>query len=385
MILNLLEKYKNSRIGLLTNQSAYGRWEKDLYHFQTYIKHLNVRSLFFPEHGLFAELQDQVSGTGLQYGLGNVGLINLYGDTEDSLFVQYDSVKDLDLIIIDIRDVGSRYYTFLTSGFYLIQSLENMISEGKGNWKILIIDSPNPIGSQVEGSPLGKKFESFVGVESVPHRHGLTPGQLLKYYSLIYNYKISIDIIPLGSPYSLDDDVNFWIPPSPNIPTLETCFVYPGQCLLEGTNLSEGRGTTKPFEIFGAPYLSWDNNAFWKKINSYQSDWVTLRPLRFKPVMHKYSDKICHGYQIIIKDQKNYKSLRHTLFLLRSIREEYPKEFEYLQGVYEFRSDLPAIELLVGDEFLLSYLAGEGSIQDVEEYLLQKEDDWVKKIQDLGL
>ncbi len=370
-----LKKYKGCKAGILTNQSAFG-WKQN-YHFDVYRQFVDLHTIFLPEHGLFAELQDQVSGSELSYLFGDLTIINLYGDTEDTLAPSSEALLPLDLIIIDIRDVGSRYYTFLTTAFYILESISKMKNAGQKAPEVVIIDSPNPIGKKVEGTPLETQFESFVGVRTVIHRHGLTPAGLLSYYKNKFNLKVDLSIVPVGIFHLKKFNSLLWVPPSPNIPTQNTCYVYPGQCLLEGTNLSEGRGTTKPFETFGAPFLKGPAKLELDlRLKSHQRNSMVLRSLRFLPTFHKFKGEICEGYQLMITDLKSFHSLHFTLFLLKQLRELFPTEFQFLKGVYEFRSDRPAIELLAGDSILLSYLYGKESESNLLEHLTEQQNLW---------
>lgn len=381
---NPLEEWKGSRTGFLTNHTGYG-WGGD-YHFKSLESTLEIKRVFIPEHGLFAELQDQVSGKGLQYFSRDIEFWNLYGDTEESLSPPRNKLDDLDLIVFDIRDVGSRYYTFLTTCFYILQKLSSMKRSGQPTPRVLVFEAPNPIGNKVEGSPLKLGYSSFVGVEGVLHRHGMTSWELMEYYNREYSLGLEISKIPVGVIHPQSYDHFLWIPPSPNIPSITTCYVYPGMCLLEGTNLSEGRGTTRPFEVVGAPFIDWENEALKKElesINQYflgQSNSFFLRPLRFKPTFHKHSGEICGGFQIHITDIESFHSLLFGLHFIRTIYRFYPNDFEFLQGVYEFRSDKPAIELLVGDPFLLDYIKNENNIrtETILEYLTEEEINWKK-------
>ncbi|MCE9502109.1 MAG: DUF1343 domain-containing protein, partial [Leptospira sp.] len=335
-----IKKIQGRRAGILTNQSAFG-WNKT-YHFENYAKFFDLKYIFLPEHGLFAELQDQVSGKELRYNYTGIKTENLYGDEEISLFIREQVLDEIDLIIFDIRDVGARYYTFLTTCFYIMQGVKKHNSQKGNKIEILVVDSPNPIGRKVEGSPLQKEFSSFVGVESVLHRHGLTPAELMNFYNGEFDLGIKLYTIPIGIVYPKKDRHKTWVPPSPNIPTLSTCAVYPGQCLLEGTNLSEGRGTTRPFEIFGAPFIDIQDKSLLSELLKYESNSLTLRPLFFQPAFHKHQGKICGGFQILGVNPKKFHSLLFSLHALRTISEFYPNKFEYLKGVYEFRSDRPA-------------------------------------------
>ncbi|MCB1160510.1 MAG: DUF1343 domain-containing protein, partial [Leptospiraceae bacterium] len=356
-IKRFFKRFENAYVGILTNQSAYGYNHQ--YHFQLYRQHLNVKVLFLPEHGLFAELQDQVSGSNLHYHYEGISISNLYGDTESSLYADETVLSGLDYVLIDIRDVGARYYTFLTTALYIMKAIHRHNRKRKGKAvEILIIDSPNPIGRKIEGSPLKVAYESFVGVEGVLHRHGLSPAELLSYYNYRFKLRLNLHILPVGTIYPKKMKVSDWISPSPNIPSRQTCYVYPGQCLLEGTNISEGRGTTRPFEIFGAPYINIENRNLLKRLAEHSHGTFQLRPLLFIPTFHKHANEICGGFQLMLEDKKRFHSLLFTLHFLRCIQEEYLSNFSYREGVYEFCSNRKAIEILVGDEYLLEYLDG---------------------------
>ncbi|TGM74635.1 DUF1343 domain-containing protein [Leptospira bouyouniensis] len=374
-----ISKLSGCQAAILTNQSAFGYNGK--YHFQTYSEIFNLKTIFLPEHGLFAELQDQVSGDELKYLFGNMQIVNLYGKEESSLVPPKESLQNLDLVIIDIKDVGSRYYTFLTTAYYILDQIAKLKKETGKAPIFLVIDSPNPIGTKVEGSPLLESYQSFVGVKTVLHRHGLTPGGLLTYYNDTFHLNVDVVVVPVGVFHPNRIPSFEWVPPSPNIPTQNTCFVYPGMCLLEGTNLSEGRGTTKPFETFGAPYLFGDaKQELDIRLSNHQKGTFLLRNLRFLPTFHKYVGIICEGYQLMVTKPKKFHSLYFTLYFLKQLGELFPKQFEFLKGVYEFRSDRPAIELLAGDPYLLDYLYGKHSESDLEMYLENQESLWTKAI-----
>ncbi|TGM44026.1 DUF1343 domain-containing protein [Leptospira biflexa] len=374
-----ITKLSGCQAAILTNQSAFGYNGK--YHFQTYSEIFNLKTIFLPEHGLFAELQDQVSGDELQYLFGDKQIINLYGKEESSLVPPRESLQNLDVVIIDIKDVGSRYYTFLTTAYYILEEISKIKKETGKAPIFLVIDSPNPIGTKVEGTPLVDTYQSFVGVKTVLHRHGLTPGGLLTYYNDTFHLNVDVVVVPIGVYHQKKNSTFEWVPPSPNIPTQNTCIVYPGMCLLEGTNLSEGRGTTKPFETFGAPYLLGSAKLeLEKRLSNHQKDSFQLRNLRFLPTFHKYVGTICEGYQLMVLKPKQFHSLYFVLFFLKQLRELFPDQFAFLKGVYEFRSDRPAIELLVGDPYLLDYLYGNHTESDLETYLKENETRWSKAI-----
>lgn len=379
-----LEKFSAGRLalrrcGLLCNQTAFSH-ARGRYLFEILAEAGVLRRLFLPEHGLFAELQDQI---GLDLGPGAVPefyrkaapgaeFVSLYGTSEQSLAATPDMLRDLDALIVDVQDVGARYYTFATTVSYVFDTL----ARHGIDLRVIVIERPNPAGRLVEGTVLPETYQSFVGRPGVIHRHGLTIGELCRFFrdqvggtfelEVVYDPAVDYTRVPA-----------FEIPPSPNMPSPFTPRVYSGQCLLEGTNLSEGRGNTRPFEIFGAPFLDGVDLR-----GAPVQTGATLRPLRFIPTFHKWAGETCAGFQIHLHEHADYHSLAHTLKMLRWCREERPDDFAWRTEEYEFRSDRPAIEILAGDELMLAYLDGEGDVKfaDVREKMRSAETAWIEQV-----
>ena len=378
------------RVGLLCNQVSF-QITSGLYLFQILKERGSLKRIFIPEHGLFGELQDQVplSNTGIYSEItGDVSCVSLYGRTEDTLTVEPEFLRDLDALVVDIQDVGSRYYTFATTFSYIL----DVLSDHSIGITVYVIDRINPSGRQIEGTLLDGSRTSFVGREGLPHRHGLTIGELANFYKNQNGGNFDLKVIKLspeeisvmngihnGKQTSHTIMESWFIPPSPNMPTKFTPLLYSGQCLLEGTNLSEGRGTTRPFEIFGAPFLK---NCF-SIADKLSCEGARLRPLKYIPAFHKHSGSICNGFQIHVTGEK-YHSLLHTMDILRYFRDS-ESDFKFLKGVYEYRSDLPAIELLAGDEDIVSYLYGNSSRKYIIEKLESEEKKWILIARDFNL
>ena len=361
---------REGRLGLLCNQTAYD-FEQGEYLFQALDRRGKLRRVFSPEHGLFAELQDQVglSATETYRDLGlTAEIVSLYGDSEETLVVHPAKLADLDALVVDLQDVGSRYYTFATTLSYLFDA----VTAGRRELAIYVLDRPNPAGRQVEGTFLPARFQSFCGRPGLPHRHGLTIGELSRCFLETTGAPVRLEVLPVVGDAS--PDVAWEIAPSPNMPTPITPLLYSGQCLLEGTNLSEGRGTTRPFEIFGAPWLAW---AHGKPVPAFTGG-ATLRPLRFVPSFHKHAGQTCYGFQIHLTGRP-YHSLAHSLRLLRWLREGSGADFQWRTEAYEFRSDLRAIEILAGDQVLLDFLESRCDFADVAAALTAGEDAWLRQ------
>ena len=380
--------------GLLCNQTSFV-FSENKYLFEILAARGILKKVFIPEHGLFSELQDQVTlnSTEIYQNLGyELEYISLYQGDKRSLKPDPSTLSDLDAIIIDIRDIGSRYFTYINTVRYLFNSL----SESGIKLTVYIIDYPNPAGRQVEGTIMKEEYSSFIGLKGIPHRHGLTAGEVSHLFKDQSGGNFDVKIIHSDNPFPNFDPVSDFpyenitetrslqVQPSPNIPGLNTVLVYPGQCLLEGTVLSEGRGTTRPFEIFGAPFLNWqllekirrDFNEYFKANKLING--IILRPLLFKPVSSKYEGELCGGFQLHLIN-KNYHSLLHSLILLRQINEAIGDINLWKTGKYEYGSDKTAIELIAGDAVILNYLKGKTEISDLLDVLNEGENEWINR------
>jgi uncharacterized protein YbbC (DUF1343 family) len=385
-----------ARVGLIANQCSFS-----FYHKKYLFELIKIDKIFLLEHGFFSELQDQIPINNIEFYryFSDIQWISLYGNNFESLKPSLSDLEDLDILIIDIQDIGSRYYTFLTSVYYVLQTM--MIH--RLTLKIILLDRPNPIilkKRRCEGSPLQEKYESFVGISGILHQHGLTPAELIYYYWLKINQnnKSSLYLIPFRTDVPIQkiypkkeilQEISFSsqlqqdffdIYPSPNMPTIKTAMVYTGQCLIEGTNLSEGRGTTKPFEIFGAPFIDYKLQKFISELTYWNRLGIVLRNLRFVPVHSKHKYMECNGWQIHILDTKKYHSLMVSLILLKELKKTCV-DFDWYRGIYEFKSDYLAIEYLVGDEVLISFLNEDRySYEEIYQYLKNHEKKWLQEI-----
>lgn len=376
---------KSGRIGLLCNQVSWHP-DKGEYLFESLYRRGNLKRIFMPEHGLFGELQDQVkldktsAYDGLE--LENCEFVSLYGTKEESLTACKDKLEDLDALIIELQDVGARYYTYLTT----LYNLFSMLKKEEIGISVYILDRENPAGRSVEGSALRKEYASFIGIEGIVHRHGLTIGEMANLFYNEINAKFPLHIISYTASSVFKDLLPWSIPPSPNYPGLFTPSFYSGQCLWEGTNVSEGRGTTRPFEFFGAPYMeslmSYNRKnglMGWNDPDNPASDpGLFIRWQRFIPTFHKYANETCFGFQLMPNPGKSYHSLAHALRLIRFVKDNCDG-FEFREGAYESGNDKRAIELLVGDSLLLNYLYGDVKWPDVSEHLKIEEQKWIRK------
>jgi uncharacterized protein YbbC (DUF1343 family) len=307
---------------------------------------VHLAALFGPEHGFHGQAQDLIGVTGQVDVNSRLRIHSLYGDTFDSLRPTPEQLRGLDALVIDLQDVGSRYYTFQAT---MLLCLEAASAHGL---KTFVLDRPNPLGgAEVEGPTLQPGFASFVGLHPVATRHGLTIGELARLYRAERGLTGALEIIPCDGwqrGWDFEQTGLPWVLPSPNMPTVETAFVYPGQCLLEGTNNSEGRGTTRPFELCGAPWL--DARRLASRLEREGLPGVRFRPAWFQPAFHKFAGQTCGGVQVHVIDRQTFRPVRTSLALLAALRELTGGHFAWRTEPYEFVADRPAIDLLFGSD-----------------------------------
>ena len=317
---------------------------------------LDVCVLFGPEHGYGGEAQDMIAVN--DAAPTDLPVHSLYGDSEDALSPTPEQLHGLDAIVIDLQDVGARYYTFVWTAVLVLRAA------AKSGIEVVVLDRPNPLGGEiVEGGPQRSGYRSFVGLCDVSVRHGMTIGELCHMVAQREGLSDALHVVTLRGYERQQDFLDTglpWVFPSPNMPTFDTALVYPGGCLLEGTNLSEGRGTTRPFELWGAPYLAAAELA-----RRVQAEGVTLRALSFSPMFHKHARERCFGVQVHIADRRKLRSYELYLQLIAEARNLSDGQFAWRTSAYEFVSDRPAIDLLTGGpEFREAVDSGRG-IADV--------------------
>lgn len=303
---------------------------------------VNLCALFGPEHGIFSAVQDQVGVENASYR--GVPVFSLYGDTEESLLPTEGMLEKCDTLIFDIQDVGSRYYT------YIWTMTGCMTVCAKMGIRFVVCDRPNPIANFVQGPLLEDGFESFVGRHTVCIRHGMTAGEIAGMFNSEKNVNCDLTVITcesLNRSQWYDQTGLKWVAPSPNMPTLDTATVYPGGCLIEGTNLSEGRGTTKPFEQVGAPFL--DGRSLAAALNNLELPGVHFRPICFQPAFSKHAGKNCGGVFVHVTDRKAFLPVESFLALIIETKNQAPNDFAWRTESYEFVDKRPAVDLLFGD------------------------------------
>ncbi|HZX09478.1 MAG TPA: DUF1343 domain-containing protein [Acidobacteriota bacterium] len=353
-----LEKHidlvKGKRVGLVTNPTGVDTYLKTAIELLFQHPDINLTALYGPEHGVRGNAQAGEYVPFYMDEIYHLPVFSLYGQTmkpDDSMISHIDEymrsfdtqnkekapnkqmVSKLDVMIFDIQDVGTRIYTYVATMAFCMQAC------AENNIEFIVLDRPNPInGIDLEGPVLKyPEFSSFVGLYPIPVRHGMTIGELaLLFNDSFFEKKVTLKVIPMKSwkrDMWYDETLMPWVIPSPNMPTLNTAMVYPGQVYLEGTNISEGRGTTKPFELFGAPWI--EANHLTQILNSLNLPGVRFREAWFKPVMSKYKGKLCGGSQIHITDRDLFKPFECTLWIVKTIREEYPEHFRFHEEYFD--------------------------------------------------
>ena len=361
----ITDKIKGRKLGLVTNHTGFNT---DMFHLIDLSKrYCEIEVVFTPEHGLYgsASAGEKVeSYYDEEYG---VRVYSLYGDTREP---PVEELSKLDAIIYDIQDVGLRWYTYISTLYYVVKN------SAKADIPLIVLDRPNPLtGYYTEGPVLEPVFKSFVGISEIPVRYGLTPGELALYFSRVEGLGGELEVVVLKGwtrRIWFDETGLPWIPPSPNIPNIETALAYAGACLLEGTNLSEGRGTTSPFLQFGAPWIKPRRLA--AVLNDEKIPGASFRPTRFKPLASKYKGEIVGGIYLHITDRDRFKPFITFVRILRKIREIYGEKFSLLERDGKYR-----VDYLAGTADVRSCIEGEKELEKLEEEWKMKREEFIQK------
>jgi uncharacterized protein YbbC (DUF1343 family) len=376
----LRRRLRNSKVGCLTHAAAVDRRG---------IRTLEVLEelgasysvIFSPEHGLdgVAQAQEAVPHDGSQsVSRLDSRIISLYGNDRESLAPSDDSLSETDVLVIDLVDIGSRFYTYVWTAWMTLQTA------ARRGIHTVVLDRPNPISGDpatLEGRPQDRDYLSFVGLEPLPIRHALTIGELLCYLAAEAG-------LPLGATGALSvvrpagwerhRTAQAWgrpyVNPSPNIPTLETALVYPGACLLEGTNLSEGRGTTLPFQSVGAPFIDSERLASDLLSQGVPGAWV--RPISFRPTFDKYVNEVCHGVMIHVTDPAIFRPVATYTALVALAHSQAAEKFQFLSQAYEFETSRPAFDLLTGSSQARSAILDGARVADVVQMVAPVDSNW---------
>ncbi|WP_397314722.1 exo-beta-N-acetylmuramidase NamZ domain-containing protein [Peribacillus frigoritolerans] len=363
----LLKEEKNvlsgKKVGLITNPTGIDSKLTSIVDLLHDDPDINLTALFGPEHGVRGDAQ---AGASVEYYIDEktgLPVYSLYGKTKKPT---PEMLKDVEVLVFDIQDVGTRYYTYIYTMAYAMEAAK------ENDIPFIVLDRPNPQGGEsVDGPVLEPEFSSFVGLYPIPLKHGMTVGELATLFNKEFNIGADLKVIKMkGWKRDMDyDDTGLpFVLPSPNMPAVSTTFVYPATGLIEGTNVSEGRGTTKPFELIGAPYINSDELA--GKLNELRLPGVKFRAASFTPTFSKHAGKLSHGVEIYITDREEFKAVPTGLHIIKTIQDLYPDDFEFLAA--------KNFNLLIGNGWVMSRIEEGSSVNEIMKEYQVKQDAFKK-------
>ncbi len=352
---------QNRRVGLVSNPASIDRHLQHTADRLASRKDLTLAALFGPQHGFHADVQDNMVQTGHAHDQRwRVPIYSLYSETREPTA---EMLAGLDVLVVDLQNVGARIYTFISTMANCLRAAE------RHGVAVIVCDRPNPIGGvQVEGPVLDPVFESFVGQFPIPMRHGMTIGELARLFNEHFGIGAKLTVVAMAGwrrDMYWDDTGLPWVMPSPNMPTLDTAIVYPGMVLFEGTNLSEGRGTTRPFEISGAPWI--DGRTLAERMNEAAIPGAWFRPVGFEPTFQKHARKACGGCQIHVTDRRAFKPVLTGVALVAEYRRLDPERFAWRHPPYEYEEAKWPIDILAGSDKLRLQIEADVEAREIAE------------------
>jgi uncharacterized protein YbbC (DUF1343 family) len=366
------ERFYGSKAGILIHPASVN---KKLSHTKEVLlksRKIKIKAFFGPQHGIFGNTQDNmIEWEGFLDKETGIPVFSLYGKTRKPTSQMLD---DIDIFIIDLQDIGARYYTFIWTMALCMEACE------KKGIPVIVLDRVNPIGGHLTEGPLIKsEFTSFVGLHPLPVRHGMTIGEIALYFRDKFYQRLDLTVIPLKGWrrfFWFDNTGLPWVMPSPNMPTLETAEVYPGMCLFEGTTISEGRGTTRPFEIFGAPFI--EPEKLVRRLKDFKLKGVFFRPLYFTPTFNKFSGELCGGAQIHITDREKFKPFKTAVAIIFAIKELYPHVDLWRKPPYEYEFEKLPFDILSGSEKLRKDIEKGIKLKEMEQWWEEENESFEK-------
>jgi uncharacterized protein YbbC (DUF1343 family) len=350
---------KGRRIGVVANPASIDGSFRHVVDRAAAAPGVTLAAVFGPQHGFRADLQDNmIESPHVQDARRLVPVYSLYSETREPTA---EMLAGLDALVIDLQDVGARIYTF-------VYTMANCLrAAAKHHVPVIVCDRPNPIGGvAVEGPMLLDGYESFVGLFKVPMRHGMTIGELARLFNERFGIGAELDVVPLEGwrrEMYWDQTGLPWVIPSPNMPTLDTAIAYPGGVLFEGTQLSEGRGTTRPFEMLGAPWI--DAELFAARLNAMKIEGAWFRPVVFEPTFHKHAHQACGGCQIHVTDRERFRPVLAGVAVMGEFHRTAPAQFAWRQPPYEYVHDRMPIDILAGSNRLRQAIDADIPARDI--------------------
>ncbi len=359
---NTSEILGNQSVGLICNQASVNhqfQHAADLF-FEN--QNVNLKSLFGPQHGIRGDVQDNMIET--KHAVDKKTKLPIYSLYSETRVPTEDMLNDVDAIVFDLQDVGGRVYTFI---YTMANAMKACAKFGK---KMFVCDRPNPInGIDVEGNYLEKEYESFVGQYPIPMRHGLTVGELAKLFNQEFDINCDLEVVTMENwrrEAFYDETDAPWVMPSPNIPTVESTIVFPATVYLEGTQISEGRGTTRPFEIIGAPYI--DADALTEILETLKLPGVIFRSTNFLPTFQKHSGKVCGGVFLHVIDRKIFEPVLTGIAIVKTIYDLYTDKFKWKVPPYEYVYDLNPFDVISGTNKIRKFIEDGSNINAIKLY-----------------
>jgi uncharacterized protein YbbC (DUF1343 family) len=350
---------RGQRVGLLAHQASIDAHLEHAVSLLRDVRGARLVALFAPEHGLWGAAQDHAAIASARDPLTGLRVRSLYGARRAPA---PSMLRGLDTLVVDLQDVGARYYTFQWTLALAMRAC------ARAGVRVLVLDRPNPLGGEhVEGNIPDPAFASFVGLYPLPARPGLTLGELAAYLNARHALGCALGVVMMRGwrrPMLWEDTGLPWVAPSPNMPTPDTARVYPGGCLFEGTNLSEGRGTTRPFEWVGAPWL--DAHACAAALEAERLPGVAFRPARFRPTFHKWAGQLCGGVQIHVTDRARFQPFLTGLAVIAVARRLAPRAFRWRRPPYEFEGRRLPIDILLGTDTIRKALTRGDTVRAIE-------------------
>jgi len=356
-----LDLLDGARVGLIVNPASidsHFRHAADLFHQH---QQINLTALFGPQHGIRGETQDNmIEWQSFRDKRTGLPAYSLYGETRKPT---PEMLAEVDVLVFDIQDVGTRVYTFIYTMALAMEAARDC------NKRFVVLDRPNPInGVQIEGNILEPEFQSFVGMFPIPMRHGMTIGELALMFNRHFGIGCDLEVVRMEGwrrKMWFEDTGLPWVMPSPNMPTIDTAAVYPGSVMIEGANISEGRGTTRPFEIIGAPFI--DPEALTDALTKDTFPGVMFRPVHFEPTFHKFAGALCGGIQIHVTDRNAFKPVITGVAIISAIRGLYTDRFEWRPPPYEYVHDKLPFDVINGSSGLREQIESNVALSEIEE------------------
>ena len=338
------EELRGARIGALLHPASVS---SKLEHASRILERFNgelfrLAAFFGPQHGFLGQTQDNMAEwKTYEHPRLHIPIYSLYGEHREPTA---EMLQNIDAVVIDLQDIGARYYTFIWTLYLCMRACE------KHGVHVVVLDRPNPInGLTIEGPILDSDYRSFVGMHPIHVRHGRTIAELALQFRNEAFLNCRLSILPVRNwkrAMWFDETGLPWVMPSPNMPTLETATVYPGMCLLEGTTISEGRGTTRPFEIFGAPFI--EAEQLCRELNNSKLPGVFFREAYFQPAFHKFAGRLCGGAQLHVVNRNSFRPFATGVEIIKRIRKLCGDQFQWKQPPYEYEWKRLPIEILIG-------------------------------------